>query len=165
MPIAAELLHSRLSLAQVCRYLRIDPPLRPGESVTWMHIDPRTGSGINAGLYCYDPMRDDEPYVLSLGTYEEARIVGPNGEDVGTDRAVIASLDFALDMPDGETPQPLDDSFATRLKLATAELGAGLSDDDDQPLSAVLIEVGRILAGWPSERVSRAAVGAADGAD
>ena len=44
--------------------------------------------------------------MLSLGAYEEARIVGPNGEDYGTDRAVIVSLDFALDGPDGGRRDP-----------------------------------------------------------
>ena len=155
MPNADDLLNSRLSLAQACRALGIDPCLRPGESVTWLHIDPRTGSGINAGLYCHDPVRDDEPYVLSLGAYEEARIMGPNGEDYGTNRSVIASLDFALDVPDGEEPRPLDNPPSSRLRLATAELGAGWSDEDDRSLSAVLTEVGRILAGGPSERMAR----------
>ena len=155
MPHADDLLNRRLSLAQACRALGIDPCLRPGESVTWMHLDPTTGIGINAGLYCHDPVRDDEPYVLSLGAYEETRIIGPNGEDFGTDRAVIASLDFVLDVADGEAPQPVDDPPRAPLRLATAELGARWSDDDDRPLLAVLAEVGRILAGWPSERTAR----------
>ena len=155
MPHADALLNRRLSLAQACRALGIDPCLRPGESVTWMNLDPTTGIGINAGLYCHDPVRDDEPYVLSLGAYEETRIIGPNGEDYGTDRAVIASLDFALDGPDGEAPRPLDDPPRAPLRLATAELGAGWSDENDRSLWAVLAEVGRILAGWPSERMAR----------
>lgn len=112
----------------------------------------------NAALYCFDPAGDDEPYVLSLGAYEETRIKGPNGEDYGTDRAVIADLDFALDLPDGATPKPLDDPLATRIRLAAAELGAGLSEDDDRPLSAVLAQVGEILAGWPAVRAMAEAV-------
>ena len=155
MPNAYDLLNSRLSLAQACHALGIDPPLRPGESVTWMSLDPTTGTGINAGLYCHDPVRDDDAYVLSLGAYEETRILGPYGEDFGTDRSMIASLDFALDLPDDEVPQPLNDPLHTPLKLAAAELGAGLSDADDRPLWEVLTEVGQILAGWPSERMAR----------
>ena len=44
MPHADDLLNRRLSLAQACRALGIDPCLRPGESVTWMHLDPTTGT-------------------------------------------------------------------------------------------------------------------------
>jgi hypothetical protein len=88
---------------------------------------------------------------LSLGAYEEARIAGPNGEDYGTGRRVIVSLDFALDLPDGEDPQPLADPPNARLKLVAAELGAGLADDD-RSLAEVLVEVGRILAGWLATR-------------
>ena len=155
MPTADALLNSRLNLTQACHALGITPCLRPGESVTWMYLDPAMGTGINAGLYCHDPVRDDDAYVLSLGAYEEARIIGPNGEDFGTDRSVIASLDFALDLPDGEAPQPLDDPPRTPLKLATVELSAGLSDADDRSLEEILTEIGRILAGWPSERMAR----------
>ncbi|PJI37873.1 MAG: hypothetical protein CTR54_22840 [Rhizobium sp.] len=126
MPHADALLNSRLSLAQACRALGIDPCLRPGESVTWMHLDPATGSGINAGLYCHDPVRDDEPYVLSLGAYEEARIVGPNSGDFGIDRSVIASLDFALDGPDGAAPRPLDDPRASALEAGHRRTGRGV---------------------------------------
>lgn len=89
---------------------------------------------------------------MSLGAYDEARIAGPNGEDYGTDRSVIAALDFSLDLPDGEDPQPLADPPNARLKLVAAELGAGLADDDDRSLAEVLVEVGRILAGWPARR-------------
>ena len=117
-----------------------------------MRLDPRGGTGINAGLYCYDPVRDDEPFVLSLGAYEEAPIRGPNGEDYGTDRAVIANLDFALDLPDGEAPRPLADPPETRLRLVEAELGGALGEDDGRSLAEVLGEVGRILAQWPAER-------------
>ena len=165
MPDANDLLGTRLTLAQACRPLRVDPPLRPGETVSWMQRHPETGTGINAALYCHDPARDDEPYALSLGAYEEARIKGPNGEDYGTDRSVIARLDFALDVPEGEDPQPLDDPPKTRIKLVAAALGAGLGADDDQPLAAVLSEVGRILAGWPAVRESGEATEPADGTD
>lgn len=152
MPHAEQLIGVCLTLATACRHLRIDPTLTPGETVTWMWIDPETGTGINAALYCHDPARDDEPYALSLGAYEEAQIKGPNGEDYGTDRSVIARLDFALDVPEGEDPQPLDDPLKAQIKLVAAELGAGLGADDDQSLAAVLSEVGRILAGWPAVR-------------
>ncbi|MCU0808449.1 MAG: hypothetical protein MUC53_11110, partial [Candidatus Contendobacter sp.] len=67
----------------------------------------------------------------------------------------------------GEDPQPLDDPPKTRIKLVAAELGAGLGADDDQPLAAVLSEVGRILAGWPAERTGpeRWEAGGTDGTD
>jgi len=152
MPHAEQLIGVCLTLATACRHLRIDPTLTPGETVTWMWIDPETGTGINAALYCHDPARDDEPYVLSLGAYEEARIKGPNGEDHGTGRSVVACLDFVLDRPEGEEPRPLDELPKATIRLAVADLGAGLGQDDHQPLSAVLSEVGRILAGWPSVR-------------
>ena len=152
MPDANDLLGTRLTLAQACRPLRVDPPLRPGETVSWMQMHPETGTGINAALYCHDPARDDEPYALSLGAYEEARIKGPNGEDYGTDRTVIACFDFELDVPDGEDPRPLDDPLKARLKLVKAEWGAGLAEDDDRSLAEGLIEVGRILASWPATR-------------
>ncbi|MBK8176945.1 MAG: hypothetical protein IPK66_17285 [Rhodospirillales bacterium] len=41
------------------------------------------------------------------------------------------------------------------MRLATAELGAGWSGEDDRSLWAVLAEVGRILAGWPFKRMAR----------
>ena len=65
-----------------------------------------------------------------MGAYEAALIRGPNGEDYGTDRSVIAALDFALDLPDGEAPQPLADPPEARLKLVEAELGGALGEDD-----------------------------------
>ncbi|HOW80664.1 MAG TPA: hypothetical protein PK406_14560 [Verrucomicrobiota bacterium] len=167
MPLETDLLGTRLTLAAACARLGVRPTLRPGETITWMRLDPRTGAGINAGLYCYDPARHDEPYVLSLGAYEEARLEGPNGEDYGTDRTVIANLDFALDRPDGEAPPPLADPPEARLKLVKAELGGALGEDDDRTLAEVLAEVGRILAQWPSERTGpeRWAAGGADGTD
>jgi hypothetical protein len=152
MPLETDLLGTRLTLAAACVRLGVRPTLRPGEAITWMRLDPRTGTGINAGLYCYDPARDDEPFVLSLGAYEEAVIRGPNGEDRGTDRSVIAALDFALDLPDGAAPRPLADPPQIRLKLVKAELGGALGEDDDRTLAVVLVEVGRILAQWPAER-------------
>lgn len=152
MPYAEDLIGTRLTLARCCRHLGIDPPLQPGETISWIGVNPDTGVGINAALYCFDPARAGEPYVLSLGAYEEARIKGSSGEDYGTDRRVIASLDFTLDLPEGEDPQPLDDPPTACLKLVAAELGAGWADDDDRSLAEVLVEVGRILAGWPTER-------------
>lgn len=165
MPLETDILGTRLTLAGACADLGVRPTLRPGEAITWTRLDPRTGTGINAGLYCYDPARYDEPYALSLGAYEEALIRGPNGEDYGTDRAVIASLDFALDLPDGEALQPLDDPPKVLLKLVKAELGGALGEDDGGTLSEVLVEVGRILAQWPSERAGpeRWEAGAVDG--
>lgn len=82
MPDAQDVLRSRLTLARCCRHLGIDPPLQPGETLSWIGRNPATGVGINAALYCFDPARDDEPYVLSLGAYEEARIAGPQGEQL-----------------------------------------------------------------------------------
>lgn len=167
MPLETDILGTCLTLAEACAGLGVRPTLRPGETVTWMRLDPRVGAGINAGLYCYDPARHDEPFALSLGAYEEALLRGPNGEDHGTDRAVIASLDFALDLPDGEAPRPLADPPKARLKLAEAELGGALGEDDGRTLEDVLVEVGRILAQWPSERTGpeRWEENGADGTD
>lgn len=165
MPDSTVLIGTHITGVQCCRCLGIDPPLRPGETVSWMQMHPETGTGINAALYYPDPARDAEPYALSLGAYEEARIKGPNGEDYGTDRTVIACFDFELDVANGEDPRPLDDPLKARLKLVKAELGAGLGADDDQPLAAVLSEVGRILAGWPAVRESGEATEPADGTD
>lgn len=155
MPYAEELIGTRLTLARCCHHLGIDPPLRPGETLSWLGMNPDTGVGINAALYCFDPARDDEPYVLSLGAYEAMRAVGPAGQDYGIDRAVIADLDFALDLSEDQEPQPLDDPPNAGLKLVNAELGAGLADDDDRSLAEVLADVGRILASWPAERESQ----------
>jgi hypothetical protein len=167
MPLETDLLGTRLTLAAACARLGVRPTLRPGEAITWMRLDPHGGTGINAGLYCYDPARHDEPFVLSLGAYEEALIRGPNEEDRGTDRAVIASLDFALDLPDGEAPRPLADPPEARLKLVKAELGGALGEDDGRTLAEVLAEVGRILAQWPAERTGpeRWAADAVEGTD
>ena len=167
MPLETDILETRLTLAAVCARLGVRPTLQPGEAITWMRLDPRGGTGINAGLYCYDPARDDEPFVLSLGAYEEALIRGPNGEDYGTDRAVIASLDFALDRPDGAAPRPLADPSEARLKLVKAELGGALGEDDGRSLAEVLVEVGQILAQWPAERTGpeRWEAGTVDGTD
>ena len=151
MPLESDLLGARLTLAAACRLLGVRPPLRPGERVTWLGVDPTTGTGVNAGLYCHDPERHGEPYALSLGAYEEARARGPDGEDRGTDRAVIASLDFAPDPPAGAAAPP-GDPGAARVRLAKAELGGALGDDDGRTLQEVLEEVGQILAGWPGER-------------
>ena len=145
-PAFTDLVGQTLTLAEFHRALGIDPPLAPGEDVTWLGLDARTGTGINAGLYCYDPARDDEPYALSLGAYEEALVRGPNGEDHGTDRAVIAGLDFALDLPDGEAPRPLDDPPAARLKLVKAELGGALGEDDGRTLEDVLVALRPVLS-------------------
>ena len=68
------------------------------------------------------------------------------------DRSVIAGLDFALDLPDGAAPQPLDDPPEAHLKVVKAELGGALGEDDGRTLEDVLVEVGRILAQWPAER-------------
>ncbi len=167
MPLETDILGTRLTLAAACAALGVRPTVRPGEAITWTGLDPRTGTGINAGLYCYDPARHGEPYALSLGAYEEALIRGPNGEDRGTDRAVIAGLDFALDLPDGAAPRPLDDPPEARLRLVEAELGGALGEDDGRSLAEVLVEVGQILAQWPAERAGpeRWEDGGADGTD
>ena len=167
MPLETDLLGTRLTLAAACARLGVRPTLQPGEAITWMRLDPRTGTGINAGLYCYDPARHDEPYALSLGAYEEALIRGPNGEDLRHGSRRDRRLDFALDLPDGEAPPPLADPPEARLKLVKAELGGALGEDDGRTLAEVLAEVGRILAQWPSERTGpeRWEAGGTDGTD
>jgi hypothetical protein len=73
------------------RNIRTFPDL--GERALVVHL----GTGINAGLYCYDPTRHYEPYALSLGAYEEGPIRGPNGEDyVRTLAEVLAEVDRIL---------------------------------------------------------------------
>jgi hypothetical protein len=88
--VASTVGYTRISYIKIAglggRSRGIDPPLQPGETLSWIGLNPATGRGINAAVYCFDPARDGEPYVLSLGAYDEARIAGPNGEDYGTDR-------------------------------------------------------------------------------
>lgn len=61
MPHAEDLLGTRLTLARCCRPLGIEPPLQPGETLSWIGLNPATGRGINAAVYCFDPARDGEP--------------------------------------------------------------------------------------------------------
>ena len=113
--------------------------------------DPDTGVGINALIACHDPVREGEPSVLSIGAYEEVPVHGPGGQDYGTDRMRIAVLDFAPDTPEDHDPSPLNEPLATRLKLVNAEFAPALATPE-RALDAVLMELGRILAGWPAIR-------------
>jgi hypothetical protein len=159
MPDPTQWIGTRITLACCCRCLGIEPPLRPRQKITWWARNDDTGIGINAEIRCFDPVREEEPYVLSIGVYETVRVIGLAGQDYGTDHTVIAAFDFALEAPEGEMLPSLNDLQNTRLKLVRAELGAGLGDDDDDPsLEAVLAELGRILESGPAERETLAPI-------
>lgn len=148
---SSEWIGARITLVHCCHCLGIDPPLEPGDTVSWIGRDPDTGVGINALIACYDPVREDEPSVLSIGAYEEVPVHGPAGQDYGTDRMRIAVLDFAPDTPEDHDPSPLNEPLTTRLKLVNAEFAPALATPE-RALDAVLMELGRILAGWPAIR-------------
>ena len=53
--------------------LTLDPPLTPGEEITWLGMDPQTGHGLNALLACYHP-DEGEFCDVSLAVYEKVLI-------------------------------------------------------------------------------------------
>ena len=122
--------------------LTIDPPLTPGEEITWLGMDLQTGHGLNALLACYHP-DEGESCDVSLAVYEIALIRDAIGHDRGTARhpQVLLELVRQAESPD-------------RLRVITADASAS---DQEQPLVAVLRELRAVLDTWPSERSNRLA--------
>ena len=73
-PAFTDLVGQTLTLAEFHRALGIDPPLAPGEDVTWLGLKARTGTGIYALLACYDPDVEGEATASYI-----ARLLRPMG--------------------------------------------------------------------------------------
>ena len=96
LPISPEfdrLVGQTLALAEFYRALGIAPPLAPGEEITWVRLDARTETGINALLACYDPEVEGEPFDVTLAVYETTRRRDPAGRDRGKARQRRAVLE------------------------------------------------------------------------
>ena len=122
--------------------LAIDPPLTPGEEITWLGMDPQTGCGLNAVLTCYHP-DEGESCDVSLTVYEQVQIRDPSGHDRGTARHRRAVLELIREV---EPPN--------RLRVTAAEAP---ESDQERPLVEVLRELRAVLDTWPSERANRLA--------
>lgn len=142
-PAFTDLVGQTLTLAEFHRALGIDPPLAPGEDVTWLGLKARTGTGINALLACYDPDREGEPFDLTLAVYETVQQRDPAGHDRGTARQRRAVLELVR-----EAGSP------DRLRVTAADVP---ESDRERPLVEVLRELRSVLASWPSERSNRLA--------
>ena len=142
-PEFTDLVGQTLTLAEFYRALGIDPPLAPGEDVTWLGLKARTGTGINALLACYDPDVEGEPFDLTLAVYETVQQCDPAGRDRGTARQRRAVLELVR-----EAGSP------DRLRVIAA---AGPESDRERPLVEVLRELRSVLASWPNERSNRLA--------
>lgn len=142
-PEFTDLVGQTLTLAEFHRALGIDPPLVPGEDVTWLGLDARTGTGINALLACYDPDVEGEPFDLTLAMYETVQQCDPAGRDRGTARQRRAVLELVR-----EAGSP------DRLRVTAADVP---ESDRERPLVEVLRELRSVLASWPSERSNRLA--------
>ena len=142
-PEFTDLVGQTLTLAEFHRALGIDPPLVPGEDVTWLGLDARTGTGINALLACYDPDVEGEPFDLTLAMYETVQQCDPAGRDRGTARQRRAVLELVR-----EAGSP------DRLRVTAADVP---ESDRERPLVEVLRELRSVLASWPNERSNRLA--------
>jgi hypothetical protein len=142
-PESADLVGQTLTLAEFHQALGIDPPLAPGEDVTWLGLNARTGTGINALLACYHPAVDGEPFDLTLAVYETAQQRDPAGRDRGTARQRRAILELVR-----EAGSP------DRLRVTAADVP---ESDRERPLVEMLRELQSVLASWPSERSNRLA--------
>ncbi len=142
-PEFTDLVGQTLTLAEFHRALGIDPPLVPGEDVTWLGSNARTGTGINALLACYDPDVEGEPFDLTLAVYETVQQRDPAGRDRGTARQRRAVLELVR-----EAGSP------DRLRVTAADVP---ESDRERPLVEVLRELWSVLASWPSERSNRLA--------
>lgn len=142
-PEFTDLVGQTLTLAEFHRALGIDPPLVPGEDVTWLGSNARTGTGINALLACYDPDVEGEPFDLTLAVYETVQQCDPAGRDRGTARQRRAVLELVR-----EAGSP------DRLRVTAADVP---ESDRERPLVEVLRELRSVLASWPSERSNRLA--------
>ena len=142
-PEFTDLVGQTLTLAEFHRALGIDPPLAPGEDVTWLGLDAQTGTGINALLACYDPDLEGEPFDLTLAVYETAQPRDPAGRDRGTARQRRAVLELVR-----EAGSP------DRLRVTAADVP---ESDRERPLVEVLRELRAVLEAWPGERSNRLA--------
>ena len=142
-PEFTDLVGQTLTLAEFHRALGIDPPLVPGEDVTWLGLDARTGTGINALLACYDPDVEGEPFDLTLAMYETVQQCDPAGRDRGTARQRRAVLELVR-----EAGSP------DRLRVTAADVP---ESDRERPLVEVLRELRSVLASWPGEWSNRLA--------
>ena len=146
LPISPEftdLVGQTLTLAEFHQALGIDPPLAPGEDVTWLGLKARTGTGINALLACYDPDVEGEPFDLTLAVYETVHQRDPAGRDRGMARQRRAVLELVR-----EAGSP------DRLRVTAADVP---QSDRERPLVEVLRELRAVLEAWPSERSNRLA--------
>ena len=130
-----------LARTEFYRALGIDPPLSPGEEVTWLGMDTRTETGINALLACYDPDVESEPFDLTLAVYQTVQQCDPAGRDRGTARHPRAVLELVRE---AESPD--------RLRVTAAEAP---ESDQERPLVEVLRELRAVLEAWPGERANR----------
>ena len=142
-PEFTDLVGQTLSLAEFHRALGIAPPLAPGEEITWVGLDARTETGINALLACYDPAVEGEPFDVTLAVYETVQQRDPAGHDRGMARQRRAVLELVR-----EAGSP------DRLRVTAADVP---QSDRERPLVEVLRELRSVLASWPSERSNRLA--------
>ena len=142
-PEFTDLVGQTLTLAEFHRALGIDPPLVPGEDITWLGLDARTGIGINALLACYDPDMEGEPFDLTLAVYETVQQRDPAGRDRGMARQRRAVLELVR-----EAGSP------DRLRVTAADVP---ELDRERPLVEVLRELRAVLEAWPGERSNRLA--------
>ena len=146
LPISPEfdrLVGQTLALAEFYRALGIAPPLAPGEEITWVRLDARTETGINALLACYDPAVEGESFDVTLAVYETTRRRDPAGRDRGKARQRRAVLELVR-----EAGSP------DRLRVTAADVP---ESDRERPLVEVLRELRGVLAPWPGERSNRLA--------
>ncbi len=142
-PAFTDLVGQTLTLAEFHQALGINPPLAPGEDVTWLGLKARTGTGINALLACYDPDVEGEPFDLTLAVYETVHQRDPAGRDRGMARQRRAVLELVR-----EAGSP------DRLRVTAADVP---QSDRERPLVEVLRELRAVLEAWPSERSNRLA--------
>ncbi|MFZ1641531.1 MAG: hypothetical protein WAV07_08865 [Candidatus Contendobacter sp.] len=146
LPISPEfdrLVGQTLALAELYRALGIAPPLAPGEEITWVGLDARTETGINALLACYDPEREGEPFDVTLAVYETVQQRDPAGRDRGTARQRRAVLELVREVGSPD-----------RLRVTAADAP---ESDRERPLVEVLRELRAALEAWPGERANRLA--------
>ena len=142
-PAFTDLVGQTLTLAEFHQALGINPPLAPGEDVTWLGLKARTGTGINALLACYDPDVEGEPFDLTLAVYETVHQRDPAGRDRGMARQRRAVLELVR-----EAGSP------DRLRVTAADVP---ESDQERPLVEVLRELRAVLEAWPGERSNRLA--------
>ena len=142
-PEFTDLVGQTLTLVEFHQALGIDPPLAPGEEITWVGLDARTETGINALLACYDPAVEGESFDVTLAVYETVQQCDPAGHDRGMARQRRAVLELVR-----EAGSP------DRLRVTAAAVP---ESDQERPLVEVLRELRAVLEAWPGERSNRLA--------